>query len=41
MINLFVPGVMDFLYGHSDAEDSVAEEKRIEGIKGPVEVGKN
>ena len=32
---------MDFLYGLTDCEDSLAEEKRIEKLRGPVEVGKN
>lgn len=41
LINLFVPGVIDFLYGLTDCEDSLAEEKRIEKLRGPVEIGKN
>ena len=41
LINLFVPNLMNFLFGSADAEDSLTEESRVESLKEPVQVGKN
>ena len=41
LIQWFVPGVMQFLYGNQDADDTIAEEARVDALKGPVPVAKN
>jgi hypothetical protein len=41
LIDSFVPEVINFLYGNTDSEDTLAEEERVENLKGPIQIGKN
>lgn len=40
-INMFVPCALNFIFGSEEAEDSIAEEKRVEILKGPIDVKRN
>jgi len=40
-INMFVQSALDFIFGSEAAEDSMAEEKRVEFLRGPIDVKRN
>ena len=41
LIEVVVPGLLRFLYGDEDAADTIAEEARVDALRGPVSVAKN